>query len=691
MGSILRNCGHFVIFILATGLGNAGELAWDEQLARVFSGRLKAIDQEIKRLTPELQKLPGIPIDDQGGTGGFASIYFRESPEKRSQYAVEVRWAEATNVDMVALVPARRYDARGLEAHYGMPDRFTIELIDGDGKVLANVGHEDHARENPVRHGHPFVYQIQPSVKAVGVRISAEKLQMDPDGDGNFVHAWAELFAFDGDRDVALGAAVKSIGGSAPSAPWLWKPEFLVDGETPLGLPEVPAEPHQNVGWLSNGRKNPNDPVALTVDLGKSEEIDSVRFLPARRPTSDLPSGFGFPRKAVISVSDTGLEGERGNWRIVARRDFQNPGHNPVLVSFNPQTARYVKVEATELWKAFESYPAFLAFSELEILSNGKNLALGKVVRSSDEMLNIIGSGGRNWSITALLDGFGPDGRLISTRTWMELLDRRLRIETRIHDLQSETVRVVSVWRNTGLAVFILLGLAGAFAIIALPIRYRIHSRRELMKVRERIAGDLHDEVGSNLGSIQMFADLAEGRSGPSDELKRIQRIASETVSAVRDIVWLLRPEGDHRISPVEHLRETSSIMLETLKWGFHANEASWQVEFPEEANRHLFLFFREALHNIMRHAQAANVDVRMETVGSHFKLSITDDGVGIPPEKLVRVATLRALRQRADALGAMLRIESVPLEGTRLELTVPLSEKKSWRFLIFKKAAEKS
>jgi signal transduction histidine kinase len=222
------------------------------------------------------------------------------------------------------------------------------------------------------------------------------------------------------------------------------------------------------------------------------------------------------------------------------------------------------------------------------------------------------------------------------------------------------------------------LGLLAGFLIIVLPIRYRIHARQELTKVRERIAGDLHDEVGSNLGSIQMFADLAEGRSGPSEDLKRIQRIAGETVSAVRDIVWLLRPGGEHRIGTVEHLRETSSILLESLDWKFTANEEAWQVELAEDANRHLFLFFREALHNIRRHAQATKVEVRAEKRAAALWIAISDDGVGIELERLERQATLRALRQRAEALSAALQVDSKPGGGTRLEISVPLVTRKA-------------
>ena len=291
-------------------------------------------------------------------------------------------------------------------------------------------------------------------------------------------------------------------------------------------------------------------------------------------------------------------------------------------------------------------------------------------------MQNLIAPGGRFWTSAALSDGFGPDGRLVSNREWLTQLDLRLEIETRRHELRNEAASLIAGWRRAGLTFFALLGLAGGFAIIAVPIRYRIHANRELLKVRERIAGDLHDEVGSNLGSIQMFADLAESRSGPSEELKRIQRIAAETVSAVRDIVWLLRPGGDHRIATVEHLRETASIMLESLKWKFTANEAAWPMELPEESNRDLFLFFREALHNILRHAGASHVEIHAEASDSLFRLRIQDDGCGIPPEKIGRPATLRALRQRTEALGGELIVQNNPGTGTCLELIVTLTRR---------------
>ncbi|MFU8892421.1 MAG: histidine kinase [Luteolibacter sp.] len=649
---------------------------WDERLAWRFSARIKEIDREIAWIASGLEKLPNIPIDDQGGTGGFASVHPHASP-RETPYAIQVIWDGGPHpVAMVSLVPARRYDARGLDAHYGLPSEFTVELIDAEGLPIATIAEERSVRDHPVRRGHPFVYPIDPPVAAAGVRVSARHLPKGDEGDGGHVHAWSEILAFHpSGANLAFGGKASSTGGSTPPAPWHWSAAFLVDGQTPLGLPETPVAGHRHVGWLSHGRADALESASLTLDLGEVLEIDGLRLLPARRPTSDLPSGFGFPRRLSISISEDTTPTIHTEWRVVAERGFRNPGHNPVWISFDtPHRARQVRVTADELWKEFENYPAFFALSELEVLSAGENVALGKPVRSADGMPNLIAPGGRYWSSAALTDGHGPDGGLVEIREWMLLLDERLATETRIHELHEETQKLIRDWRNGALALFALLGIAGAVVLVAFPMRFRVHSRRQLLAVRERIAGDLHDEVGSNLGSIQMFADLAEGRTGPSEELKRIQRIAAETVSAVRDIVWLLRPGGDHRIGTVEHLRETASIMVDSLEWEFHANEAAWSVELPDESNRHLFLFFREALHNILRHAGATSVNIRCEAADHAFTIEIHDNGAGMTAEKLQRPATLRALRQRADALAARLDVNSAPDEGTTLMLRIPCS-----------------
>ena len=73
--------GFLILFLLTVEMTLAGDIGWDERLAGVFCGRLKQIESELITLAPQLENLPEIPIDDQGGTGGFASNHPQAAPE----------------------------------------------------------------------------------------------------------------------------------------------------------------------------------------------------------------------------------------------------------------------------------------------------------------------------------------------------------------------------------------------------------------------------------------------------------------------------------------------------------------------------------------------------------------------------------------------------------------------------------
>ncbi|QJE96499.1 histidine kinase [Luteolibacter luteus] len=670
-----RRCFE-ILLILLPGLLSGQEASWEYRLANSLSARPGKIEKELQAIEAELPGLPNLPVGDQGGTGGLAIRYGGPLLKQEGELSITVRFKAPGMADLIALVPARRYGVYGPNPDFGTPEAFSVYLIGETGQTVAKIAEVNGAGTNPVRSGHPYVFPVSPPVQAWGMKIIAEKLPLDSDDSDHHVHAWAEALAFQGDHNLARGAEVDNSGGSPPPAPWQWSNDYLVDGQTPLGLPEIPGELHANVGWMSDARDSARDPVWFELDLGGVREFDSIRLFPAKRPTSDLPSGFGFPKNFVISVWD-GQPKERGRMPLVEKRiETANPGHNPFLVSMGPCKGSHVRIEITELWKVYEKFPAFAALSEVEILKGETNVGLGSLVRTSGMAGTIISSGSQYWSLASLTDGYGPEGKLVSDRSWLLSLNHRLELETSRYHLQKERDEIVGMWRRSLLATVVILGAVGAVVLVALPLRYRLRSKRQLEEVRDRIAGDLHDEVGSNLGSIQMFADLAERRTGGSGELKNIQRIAAETVSAVRDIVWLLRPGGDHRIATVEHLRETCSIMLETHDWKFTANEPAWACEMSDDANRNLFLYVREALHNILRHAEAAKVQVQVEVARGQFHLVIADDGRGIDAERLARPATFRALRKRAEALQASFTPKSEPGQGTELTLVIPLDPK---------------
>jgi signal transduction histidine kinase len=113
--------------------------------------------------------------------------------------------------------------------------------------------------------------------------------------------------------------------------------------------------------------------------------------------------------------------------------------------------------------------------------------------------------------------------------------------------------------------------------------------------------------------------------------------------------------------------------MLEPLQWQFLADEEAWQVELNDEASRNLFLYYREALHNLLRHSKAKQATIHVSVDAGSFLLRISDDGMGIPEAKLERASTLRALRQRAEALAANFTVDTSESAGTKLNLSVPI------------------
>jgi signal transduction histidine kinase len=220
--------------------------------------------------------------------------------------------------------------------------------------------------------------------------------------------------------------------------------------------------------------------------------------------------------------------------------------------------------------------------------------------------------------------------------------------------------------------------VAALIAGTALWIQGRARARRrEVEQLRQRIAGDLHDEIGSNLGSIALLSQMALRQPGEAQgDLAEINRVARETADSMRDLVWFIKPASLAAGDFVAKLRETAATMLAGLEWTFEgtAPAETWSLEFK----RHAFLIFKEALHNIRRHADASVVEIRLADRAGIFELTIVDNGCGLAANGSSSGHGLASMRERAGNLGGTLAMESVPGSGTRVTLTVKVSSQ--WR-----------
>jgi hypothetical protein len=202
---------------------------------------------------------------------------------------------------------------------------------------------------------------------------------------------------------------------------------------------------------------------------------------------------------------------------------------------------------------------------------------------------------------------------------------------------------------------------------------FRLASERRLTRLRWRIARDLHDEVGSNLGSIALLSEVApKHQNAAVEEVSEIRRIAVQTIESLRDIVWFLDPAKDNLNDLVLRMRETARNMLPGLKFELRSNLQDSSVTPSLELRRNLFPIFKEMLHNITRHSHATQVDIDVGTGAGGFHLKVADNGSGFDEASVRAGNGLKNLRRRAADLKGEIQISSKPGQGTTVSLSVP-------------------
>ena len=207
-----------------------------------------------------------------------------------------------------------------------------------------------------------------------------------------------------------------------------------------------------------------------------------------------------------------------------------------------------------------------------------------------------------------------------------------------------------------GLLLAAVLLLAGG--LVALLDYRRRRLRREL-DLRTRISADLHDEVGGLLTQVSMQADLLGAVvQAPAQQVAQLHEVAATSrlaATQLQDVVWGFDARNDHVGSLHDRLRDYAyeTLQYRDLTIAFEANEGSAGRPLSPEVRRALYLIFKEALHNITKHAPAgAHVRAALHETGHHLTLAISDDGP--PPTRPTRASGhgLHNMQARAEAVG---------------------------------------
>jgi ligand-binding sensor domain-containing protein/signal transduction histidine kinase len=232
---------------------------------------------------------------------------------------------------------------------------------------------------------------------------------------------------------------------------------------------------------------------------------------------------------------------------------------------------------------------------------------------------------------------------------------------------------------------------AGVLAVIAALVYYfstqKLQRQLALLKQQEaleheraRIARDLHDQLGANLTQVALLAEMAEtDKNIPAeveDHAKQITQTARETTKALDEIVWAVNPSNDTLEGLVNYAGKYAQEYFELagLRYRVDIPGQLPDVTLPPEVRHNVFLAFRESVNNVVKHAKATEVHVRLKWDSGSFALEIEDNGRGpAGAEQKSGRNGLRNMRKRMEDVGGNFSIGPAAGQGTIVRLSAPI------------------
>jgi signal transduction histidine kinase len=199
---------------------------------------------------------------------------------------------------------------------------------------------------------------------------------------------------------------------------------------------------------------------------------------------------------------------------------------------------------------------------------------------------------------------------------------------------------------------------------------------------RNRIASDLHDDIGASLSSIRIYSDAAikQFSNNPEESKKLMVRIntsSSDMMEKMSDIIWVINPKNDHGENLVLrmklHLSEVFSTTSIKVNYKIHSEIESLKIS--TFARRNIYLTFKEAINNILKYSQANNVSIEMRLMNQKLLFAISDDGIGFDTSTIRPGNGIGNMNRRIKALKGTINITTSLGKGCILFMEIDLTK----------------
>jgi len=213
--------------------------------------------------------------------------------------------------------------------------------------------------------------------------------------------------------------------------------------------------------------------------------------------------------------------------------------------------------------------------------------------------------------------------------------------------------------------------------------RQRAERWREIEQERARVAHDLHDELGAGLTEVNMLSSLARSPATlPSEKqryLEELTETARRMVTSLDEIVWAINPRNDTIASLASYFGAYAQRLLDLASVSCGLDIAEDLPDYPLDPKyrQQLFLAFKEALTNVVRHAGAAQVWLRIAVHREQLEIVVTDNGRGFnPDDRRAGSDGVVNMTERLQLLGGECLLESKSGQGTKVRFFAPLPKR---------------
>ena len=208
-----------------------------------------------------------------------------------------------------------------------------------------------------------------------------------------------------------------------------------------------------------------------------------------------------------------------------------------------------------------------------------------------------------------------------------------------------------------------------------------IRQLQENDQVRNRLARDLHDDLGSTLSSISILSQVAQHRhlSEPTQTgelLERISHNAQKMMDTMHDIVWATQPDNDSLGDVAVRMREFAAEVLEAknIPYQIRVDDALLPLKLPAKRHYDFYMVFKETINNIAKYSGATMVRVEMTRLNGRLHLRVEDNGAGFDVAMVKNGNGLKNMEKRTQALGGDFALVSRPGHGTSIEVTLAIT-----------------